>query len=183
MSHQPFETWLLSDESLNPQDKQALDAHLQVCEECQKLSTALHQVSVVLATSPEPTPQPGFTQRWNKRLVIHRHQQQQRRMWFMTLGLFGIAGFILSALLILNHQSINWVYELSNFVANFSLAAARVNQFWSILQSMIKALPILLPIMILFGVGLLSAMTVLIITWFSSLIRLYKPIKEGVSVR
>jgi len=183
MSHQPFETWLLSDEELNPQQKLSLDEHLQTCEECQKLSNALHQVNVVITTSHEPTPQPGFTQRWHKRLLVHRHQEQQRRMWFITLGLFGIAGFIISALLILNHQSINWVYELSNFVANFSLAAARVNQFWSILQSMIKALPILLPIMILFGVGLLSAMTVLIITWFSSLIRLNKPIKEGVSVR
>ena len=183
MSHQPFETWLLSDESLNPQDIQALDTHLQVCEECQKLSTALHQVSVVLATSPEPTPQPGFTQRWNKRLVFHRHQKQQRRMWFLTLGLFGIAGFILSALLILNQQNINWVYELSQFIANFSLAAARVNQAWSILQSLIKALPILIPIMIIFGFGSLSAITVLIITWFRSLIRLYIPIEEGVGVR
>ncbi|MEA3326218.1 MAG: hypothetical protein U9R53_02785 [Chloroflexota bacterium] len=183
MSHQPFETWLLSGESLNPQQEQALDAHLQTCKECQKLSIALYQVSVVLETSPEPTPQPGFSQRWHKRLSVHRHQQQQRRMWFMTLGLFSIAGFILSALLILNHQAINWVYELSQFIANFSLAAARVIQLWSILQSITKTLPILIPMMILLGVGLFSATTVLIITWFRSLIRLYKPLEEGVSVR
>lgn len=183
MSHQPFESWLLSDEELVSSQELTLAAHLQECEECRKLSHSLDQVNTIFSSSVDPSPKPGFAQRWQQRLIIHRHQQQHRRMWLMTLGLFGIAGIIFSALLILNHQTINWVYELSQFIATFSLAAARVNQAWSILNSLTGALPILIPIMIIFGVGLLSAMSVLIMTWFRSLIRLYKPIEEGVRVK
>ncbi len=183
MSHQPFETWLMSEEELTPQQNQNLEAHMQECENCRKLSTALHQVTSVFTSSVDPLPAPGFAQRWHQRLIIHRHQRQQRRMWLMTIGLFGIAGIILTALLFLNHQTINWVYELSQFIASFSLAAARVNQAWSILRSISGALPILIPIVIVLGFGLFSAMTVMIITWFRSLIRLYKPIEQGVQAR
>lgn len=183
MSHQPFETWLFADEELTPQKNHTLASHLQDCEDCRKLSDALHQVTDVMASSKDPLPVPGFTQRWQQRLIIHRHQKQQRRMWLMTIGLFAIAGFILTALLFLNHQTVNWVYELSQFIANFSLAAAKANQAWSILQSITGALPILIPIGIVLGFGLLSAMSVMVITWIRSLVRLYKPIKEGVQLR
>lgn len=183
MSHQPFETWLFSDEELTPQQDQTLESHLQECEDCRKMSDALHQVTDVMASSKDPLPAPGFVQRWQQRLIIHRHQQQQRRMWLMTIGLFAIAGIILTALLFLNHQTVNWVYELSQFIANFSLAAAKVNQAWSILRSISGALPILIPIVIVLGFGLLSATSVMFFTWIRSLVRLYKPIKEGVQVR
>ena len=183
MSHQPFETWLFSDEELTPQQDQSLGSHLQECEDCRKLSDALCQVTDVITSSKDPVPAPGFARRWQQKLTIHRHQRQQRRMWLMTIGLFSIAGIILTALLIFNHQNTNWVFELSQFVANFSLAAARINQVWSILRSLSGALPILIPVVIVLGFGLLSAMTVMIITWFRSLIRLYKPIEEGVQVR
>ena len=183
MSHQPFEAWLMSDEELTTQQDQSLDSHLQECEDCRELSNALHQVTTVFTSSIDPVPAPGFAQRWHQRLIIHRHQRQQRRMWLMTIGLFGIAGVILTTLLFLNHQTINWVYELSQFIANFSLAAARVNQAWNIMRSFSGALPILVPIVLVLGFGLFSAMTVMIIAWFRSLIRLYKPIEEGVQVR
>ena len=183
MSHQPFESWLMSDEELTPQQDQSLAFHLQECEDCRELSNALHQVTSIFTSSIDPVPAPGFAQRWQQQLIIHRYQRQQRRMWLMTISLFSIAGIILTVLLFLNHQTINWVYELSQFIANFSLAAARVNQAWNILRSFSGALPVLIPIVLVLGFGLFSAVSVMIIVWFRSLIRLYKPIEEGVHVR
>jgi hypothetical protein len=37
--------------------------------------------------------------------------------------------------------------------------------------------------MIVFGVGSLSAAAALTVTWFSSIIKLYQPVKEGVHLR
>ena len=41
MNHQPFETWLLTDEELRPENERALDEHLETCGHCQEIKDAL----------------------------------------------------------------------------------------------------------------------------------------------
>ena len=180
MSHQPFETWLLSDNSLDEDQEAALQTHLDACEHCQSLSTAWLHVQDTMTASVSHIPEPGFTQRWHKRLAVVRQQRQQRAMWLLTLGLFALAGIIFLALALTNLLSTDFFYALSQCIANFSLFAARINQVWRVFDTITAAIPFLVPILVIFGIGTLFAMIVLVITWFSSVIKLYKPVHEGV---
>ncbi len=183
MSHQPFEDWLLSEKPLDEEQQETLQAHLNECETCQTLSEALTQVEETLTSHPTPSPKPGFVQRWHGRLSISRQQRQQRKMWFFTLGLFAIAGLIIMSVLLLNINSINWFYEFGQVFANFTRVANRINQAVNLIKSLTNQFPILIPIMVIFGVGSFSALITLIITWVSSIIRLYQPSHKGVTVR
>jgi hypothetical protein len=60
MNHLPFEIWLLSEEPLSTEDSQALQDHLQECEQCSRLREAWSGVEVLFADVPEIEPQPGF---------------------------------------------------------------------------------------------------------------------------
>jgi anti-sigma factor RsiW len=180
MSHQPFEDWLFTNEPLESQQKQALQDHLEKCEHCQALSSALNKVEEVFEASPIPVPAPGFTQRWYEKLIVARGQEQSRRTWRMVLIFFSAATVIIIALTLLNLNSINWAYQLSQFIANFSLFAGKVNRFWRFFQSLSNAFPVIIPITVILGIGLASLTTVLFITWFSSLIKIYKPVEKGV---
>lgn len=183
MSHPPFDTWLLSDEPLDDEQRQMLDAHLEECEACNTLAHALTQVEETFTQHPSPIPAPGFTQRWQARFVIDRQERQHRRMWFFTVGLFCLAGLIVQALFFLNVGNVNWSYEISMVFANFSVFASHISQTFIVIRSLINAFPILLPALVVFGMGIFSLSAALIVTWFSSLIKIYKTPKEGVTVR
>lgn len=177
MNHQPFETWIFSEDPLQSEDMVQLNDHLQSCEDCRKLSHAMAQLDQTFTTTPAPAPAPGFTQRWQARLAVHRKLRQQRRMWFLTLGFFGLASLLSMLILLLELGQVNWFYEISQFIANFSRWAARVNQVWVFAQSVSETLPIFTPIMIVFGSGLVCVALALIVTWCSSIIQLYQTAK------
>jgi len=183
MNHQPFENWLVSDKPLDKEKQEALDAHLSECETCRELADALVQVEETFASYIAPAPASGFVQRWHNRLSIARQQRQQRRMWLTTLGLFCAAGLILLIIFLLNIYHVNWFYEISQIFANITLFASRINQVVSVTKTLLSELPILIPIIFIFGVGSMSAIITLIVTWISSMIKLYKTPNEGVIVR
>ena len=175
MNHQPFETWIYNEEALEPGEQQKLNDHLQSCEECRRLSLAMEGVRQTFRAAPSPAPAPGFTQRWKARLAVHKQVVQQRQMWILTLTLFGLASLISTGILLLQFRQIIWFYEISQIIANFSLFAARINLIWVMFRSINETLPFLAPIMVVFGVGGLSAAIALIVTWFSSMVQLYLP--------
>lgn len=176
MSHQPYETFLFADEPLTQEQQQSLDNHLKECEHCRALAGALLSVDQALIGSTVPAPAPGFTERWYARLSTDRLERQRRSLWMMTLGLFALAGLIVLILALLHLLHFNWAYEFSQFIANFSLFAARLRRVSTIMRSLAESLPFILPMMVLFGVGTLFATSALTVTWFSSLVRLYSPV-------
>jgi len=180
MSHQPFEEWLFSDEPIESQQEQSLQDHLNQCEACQALSTALDKVNEIFISSTPPEPTDGFTQRWFERLAIAREQHQIRRTWTIIFSLLGAATIITIVITLLNLNTLNWAYQLSQFIASFSLFAGKINQVWRFILSIFDAFPLIIPIIIILGIGLVSLISVLLITWISSLIKIYKPIEEGV---
>jgi len=175
MSHQPFETWLLSEEPLDAAQQREFSAHLKECEDCRHLFDALAQVDQVFDASSNPAPTPGFSQRWLIRLSQSRQHRQVRRYWLFTLGLFLIAGLIFSTLILTNLSSVNWAYQLGQLIAGISLRAVQVRRLWDFFCSLTNLFPLIIPLLLIFGVGALSAMTVLIVTWFSAIIKLYQP--------
>ena len=180
MSHQPYEKWIFSDEALPPDQGHALESHLETCKDCQQLDSALKDFNLEVHRQPAPMPAPGFTQRCLARLADVRQQRQRQRLWIFTLSLFALASLIILSLFVLNHSQFNFFYVFGNLVANFSQLAGRINKVLSLSRSVIRSVPILIPVLFTFGVGSLSATGVLIITWFSSIIKLYQPAKEGV---
>ena len=180
MSHQPFEKWIFSEETLQPDQQHALESHLETCKDCQQLDSALKEFELEIHRQPSPMPAPGFTQRWQTRLARVRQQRQRQRLWIFTLSSFALASLIILTLFMLNHSQFNVFYAFGNLVANFSQLAGRINKVWSLSRSLLRSVPILIPVLFTFGVGSLSATGVLIFTWFSSIIKLYQPVKEGV---
>jgi hypothetical protein len=183
MSHQPFESWLLSDQALDEEQQQELHMHLDQCKECQAISKAWSQVQNVMTLNETPDPAPGFTRRWQVRLSIYQQKRQQRRMWLLTFVLFGLATLIFLGLAVSHLFSTSFPFALSQFIAGFALFAARVSHAWNLFESLSGSFPLLIPLVIFALIGAGSATLTLMITWLSSVIKLYKPAHEGVVVR
>lgn len=89
-NHQPFEEWLLSGETLTPEDTQSLQEHLGACEECRTLAGAFQQVEHTLRDAPQVEPAPGFVNRWQAHLVARQLKQHRRQtLWSMVFSIGG----------------------------------------------------------------------------------------------
>lgn len=88
MSHQPYETWMLDEAALSPQDEAALQAHLQTCSQCRLVKTGWESARSVLKNVRMVSPEPGFSQRFTASLAARRARQaHQRQIRLMILGL------------------------------------------------------------------------------------------------
>ena len=179
MSHQPFENYLFLDEPLTDEQKQSLKTHLRDCERCYALAYALKELDTALLESPSPTPAPGFTHRWQTHLAAYRQTRQNRNLWLMTITLLGLAGLtMLITIMLCNLLHFNWAYEQTQAIARLSLFAAQARQFVFLLSPLKTILPILIPVLMLFGTAILVALSALVITWFNTIIKLYSPVYE-----
>ncbi len=178
MSHQPYETYLFTNEPLTGEERERLERHLQECERCRALATALNNLDMVTFSSAHLSPATGFSQRWHTRLSAYRQERQIRNLWLMTLGLFALASLIILTVFLINLNQVNWSYELSQFIASFGLFTARVRRSYYFLRSIIKAASFLVPFLLIFGIGTVATTLAIIITWFNTLIRLYVPINQ-----
>ena len=183
MSHQPFETWIFSNDPLETDQKQTLEDHLKDCQSCTQQADALISFEAAISSTSLLSPMPGFTQRWHNRLPLARQLRQQRKMWLLAISLFAGATLILTALFLINASQINLAYQFGLCIASVARVRGFLYQLWPALQSFLSTMPIIIPILIVFGFGSLTAIIVLIITWFSSILRLYQPVQEGVSTR
>lgn len=99
MGHQPFEIWLLGEQELTESQSQELAAHLVICPECQELRKSLAVTSVLLASPPQASPSPGFTERWKVNLAERRaiqHKRQTRLFFLSTImgAIVALSGLI-----------------------------------------------------------------------------------------
>ncbi len=86
MNHQPFESWLLDDLPLAPEQRRELDSHLRACPRC----TALAETGLALRAPRMVAPAAGFTQRFQARLEARRVADRRRRFWGILV--FSLAG-------------------------------------------------------------------------------------------
>jgi len=93
MSHQPFETWILDQQTLSNNDRRTLQAHLDDCPQCIRLQRRWQMVRQELYPHQMVSPAPGFTQRWQAGLVERKAREQRKQAW-------KIAGLLLAAALI-----------------------------------------------------------------------------------
>ena len=109
MKHQPFETWLLEEQPITPEQKRELQSHLKICKYC----SALYETGAALQSKQVASPAPGFTARFKKRLAVQRIAERRHRLWgliVLILGaialLFGLAG---STLLSIVNSPAEWL--------------------------------------------------------------------------
>jgi hypothetical protein len=93
MNHRPFEDWLLDDQPLDPTQKRELDGHLRTCDVC----SAIAESNLALRSARVVAPAPGFTARFQERLVLARRAQRRRTLWGTLF--FSLGGLALLALL------------------------------------------------------------------------------------
>ena len=178
MSHQPYETYLFSGEMISADQQSSLAAHLLTCEQCSHLAHAITHLDQAFSNSPAPSTPLGFTERFQTRLTAYRQKRQVRNLWLMTICLFAFASLIGLTMILLNLYHFNWAYELSQSIARVSLLAAQIRQVMTIIKSLVNALPVAVPMLFLFGTAAVFGICTLVITWFSTIIRLYSPIHE-----
>jgi hypothetical protein len=109
MNHRPFEDWLLHDQPLNPSQKRELDSHLRACKVCRGIAES----NLALRSARLLEPAPGFTARWQERLVVARRAQRRRTLlgtlFFSVGGLVFLAFLVGPALAALIGSPAEWI--------------------------------------------------------------------------
>ena len=168
MNHKPFEDLLFASDGLTNTERTILVEHLDTCEDCRLLSHAWEHVALEMRTSPLAEPAPGFSERWQTRLladVVRRHRRQSLLMLaFSILG----ASLLVGALVVLSLPLVGsplafgmaWLSRIS-----ILLSAASVSQdiLVTLLKMLVNTISPLWLVLVL-GIGSLAA-----VLWAASL--------------
>ena len=98
MSHQPFEKMIFDRENLGTQDVKLLKAHLRECQDCADISMKWSQLDKVLRDATQIPPTPGFSQRFQDRLVSQR--RRTAHLQYLGLSFVLIIGLTVTAVLL-----------------------------------------------------------------------------------
>ena len=171
MNHQPFEEWLLSDESLSPEEEQSLQAHLEICKECPQLSTAWQEVRAEIQRIPAISPAPGFSQRWEARLEAERVRQQRRLTWFL-MAVSGLGAVALALLGVYQHfgHFPSPIELLSGLMYSITSGVATAAQVGDFLTAIFQSMPLVVPLVL--WVLVASTLFIWTLIWIISVWRL-----------
>jgi anti-sigma factor RsiW len=158
MNHRPFEDWLLEDQPLNPAQKRELDAHLRTCEACR----AIAESNLALRSARIVAPAPGFSARFQERLVLARRAQRRRT-------LLGTLFFSLGGLLSLIGSPADWIASIIQTVLFMYTTSLAVAEAGSII---LRVLPDFMPPFV--WLVLLSTLSGLGLLWSVSIWRLMR---------
>ena len=177
MNHQPFEEWLLSDENLTPEEEQALQAHLETCEECPQLIEAWQEVRSEIRRLPEVAPAPGFSKRWEARLEAERIRRQRRLTWFLlALSGLGAIGVALGGVYQRYGHFPSPIELLSGLMSSLTSGAATAEQIGNFFYALFQSVPLVVPIVLWVLVS--TTLFVWTLVWIITVWRL--PIIKGV---
>jgi hypothetical protein len=173
LNHQPFEEWLLSEDTLAPQELRLLQEHLNACEDCRRLAGALGEVDRELRTAPAIPPAPGFVSRWQTRLAADRIEQQRRQtLWSMVFSIGGamalmtIMGILLYPILRAPLPFLlAMIYQLTS---TFVFAGAIGGALMTVMRTIVKIIPPTQWAAILVALSSLSALWVVAMHRLSS---------------
>jgi len=180
MNHQPFETWLLSDETLSPENARTLEAHLQTCEHCQQLQVGWLGVVDLFDGAPDVEPAPGFANRWQTRLEAERQVGLVARYrWQSWILLILIANVVAGLIFLLGTQFLTtfesptqfvlfWVYRLAS---TLTFATAVQHIFVTLLRTLNSIVPTGFLVALVAGLGASSVVWIVSITSLAAIPR------------
>jgi hypothetical protein len=91
VNHLPFENWLLNDTPVTPEQQRELELHLHTCSYC----SALAETGKMLNATKIVGPMPGFTTRFQARLLERKIADRRRKLWGSVLFTLGGLAFLL----------------------------------------------------------------------------------------
>jgi hypothetical protein len=122
MNHQPYKNWLLSEETLTPEQTRSLQAHLSTCQTCRQVQSSWMDVQRLFETAPQVAPADGFAGRWKVRLAAEKRKKQRRNAWIFFGVTASIALLLLALLCMQALQAFQspaqlylfWIYRLAS---------------------------------------------------------------------
>jgi len=165
MSHQPFETWMLTQETLLPDQEQRLHDHIEICESCRQMSNAWQEVQGIFSETPLAKPSAGFTERWQVRFhdmsIAEIARSQRRASWLFFGVTTGAALLILGFLVIQFFSSVQapvqvFIYGVTMLAGLMTLANAVQVAFIPLLEVLIVSIPPLWWFILAFAACLLT---------------------------
>jgi len=169
MNHRPFEDWLLDDQPLDPAQKRDLDAHLRECDVCRGIAES----NLALRSARVVAPAPGFTVRFQERLVLARRAQRRRTLLgtlFFSLGGLTLLAFLAGPVLIsVIGSPAEWISAMIRallFIYTTTLAVAEAGSI------LLQVLPGFMPPFV--WLVLLSSVSGLGLLWSISIWRLMR---------
>jgi predicted anti-sigma-YlaC factor YlaD len=136
MKHKPFKNWILDDTPLSKEEKILLKKHLQMCPQCRQLNSAWKVSEQHMKDAIRQVPQPGFTQRFQSRL-LYRKEHEKSKLIQRNLILLVTMMVLASAIYMLqNNLFAAWVvsalslttslfFSISKLLAQFNSALNR----------------------------------------------------------
>jgi anti-sigma factor RsiW len=141
MNHQPYETWILDEKELIPDQKMDLLEHLEKCPKCSGLEKHWKAARQEVKSMPVVAAPADFSRRFHASLAERRRllALQQTRVLLISLVSSGVAILITLAVFLLPHTSIVSVM-VSLFTTFFKLINS-VTSLWIFLSSMLRSAP------------------------------------------
>ncbi len=172
MNHQRFETWLLADEDLPPEETLSFQRHLETCQQCQGMRDAWKGVLDLFEEAPEVEPSPAFVDRWRKRLAQEEALRTTYRYRWQALILLILTGNVLAGLALLLgavfrspvQLLLEGIYRLATLLA---WAAGVQRLAFPLIQTIVRVVPI--GLWVLLALGLAGAAAVWLISMRSLL--------------
>ena len=129
MGHQPYESWLISKEPLHSEDERKLQEHIASCDTCRQLSYSWAEVQSMFQEPQFVSPNPGFTGRWQSRLVefqlLETELKQKRTSWIFFAAMAGAATILLGVMAVQFFSSVQAPIQL--FIGGVTLIAGFLN--------------------------------------------------------
>jgi len=127
MNHQPFRDWLLTKETLSAEQAHLMQSHLAECEKCSQIDAGLKELELVFQADSMVEPMPGFTQRWQARLIDYEHRRQNKQGW-VSIGITALLAVTLVTILIAQVWPflkdpgpflVVWMNQLIGWISNY----------------------------------------------------------------
>jgi hypothetical protein len=173
MDHQPFEDWLLNNQTISANEKQQLNAHLQGCSSC----SALAEVNLALKSVKMTAPATGFADRFQVRLEAQKKALRCRNFWgFLLLTFSVLSGLVWMAWPVIKSVIQSPVDWLASWLSTIVSIWASVEALFQGGRVILKVLPGFIPIYVWFMVLLVAGGWSLL--WVFSLMKFTK-ISQG----
>jgi hypothetical protein len=175
MDHQRYETWLLNDERLTPEQDRDLRGHLRNCVQC----AALARANLSLRSAPVVAPAEGFALRFQVRLAGQRTQQRRYTLIGLTLlGIIGAGGLIWLFFPYLAYLALPPAQLVSLWLSNLIYLATTVRALGVLADIIINVLGSFIPVYM--WILVMALLVVVSSLWVVSFRRFGKTVQSAV---
>jgi len=176
MKHLPYENWILDEPKLNPEENSTLLHHLAICDQCSQLKKGWEASKALLTKATLVTPTPGFSARWQIK-VIQKCKTEKVRRYRITMFSLLLVTFLASVTYLVASGS--FMHMLANFINSLFQSIVIVTRSLSDLGILITKMPAAVPLAAGFLIfGLINAFLISTVFFLWNLKNRKTPVHE-----